>query len=134
MKALGLSTVWVVMVIPALLIGSFVGTVDSHAADVCFPEAQAGQILTQLEKTKNLEEQVILLEKANGELEYQVKLLREIGTIQKEQVQQYKDLMQIQKDGYEGIIKASKPSAIKQLFDKAGWLGIGALIGMALLL
>lgn len=120
----------------ALLLGSAIIALPvlGYAGDVCFPEVQAGQILTQLEKTRNIEEQVGLLEKANAELEYQVKLLREVNALQKEQVQQYKELMEQQRAGYESILKASQPSAIKQLFDKAGWLGIGALIGLALML
>jgi hypothetical protein len=122
------------MKLSVIVLSSFLLASVAHAQDVCFSEDHAGRMLQQLEQTQNLKEQVDLYERANQELEYQVKLLKEVNALQREQVGQYKELLQIQREGYESIIKESKPNAFKEFINKLGFMGIGALVGMALML
>jgi hypothetical protein len=102
------------------------------AEDICFSEPVAKKMVVDLELKKNFEEQIGYYQEGNKELEYQVKLLKEINALQKEQIVQYKDLMKLQKDGYESIIKESKPSFIKKVFEGLGFVGFGILIGLVL--
>lgn len=89
-------------------------------------------MVVELEVKQSLTEQIDLYKQANNELEYQVKLLKEINTLQKTQVDQYKDLVKIQKEGYESIIKESKPSFLHEATKVLGFIGIGILIGLVL--
>jgi hypothetical protein len=113
---------------------------SAPAPDVCFSEDQAEGIVVDLEKGKNLAEQVELYKQANAELEQQVKLLKEIGELQKQQVEvgqraiaQYQKIIRYQGEAYERVIKDSKPSLFKRLIDVVGFIGIGALLGILVL-
>jgi hypothetical protein len=115
-----------------LLISSIFLYFPAYAEDICFSEPTANKIIVDLELKKNYEEQIGYYKEGNKELEYQVKLLREVNSLQKEQITQYKDLMKLQKDGYESIIKESKPSFLHEVSKVIGFIGIGILIGLVL--
>ncbi len=110
-----------------LLIGSF-----AYSQSVCFDELTAGRLVVQVEQTQNLREQIELYKQANDELIIQIKLLKEINNLKDEQINKQKDLLKIQKDTYEGIIKESKPSLLKNIFNTIGAIGIGVLVGLSL--
>ena len=106
----------------------------STAFAECFDEAETDRITMQLEETAKLRERVDLLEKGTAELLSQIQALQQINALQKEQISQVKELMQIQKDGYESIIKSNKPNWFKETMQHIGFVGIGVLLGIALLL
>lgn len=99
---------------------------------ICFDESTASRMIVHIEKVSNLEEQIELYKEGNKELEYQVRLLKEVNGLRKEQVDQLQNLVKLQKDSYEAIIKESKPSFIRNLFNTIGAMGIGVLIGLCL--
>jgi len=115
-----------------LLISSIFICLPAYAEDICFSEPTATRMVVDLELKKNYEEQIGYYKEGNKELEYQIKLLKEVNTLQKEQITQYKDLMKIQKEGYESIIKESKPSFLHEVSKVIGFIGIGILIGLVL--
>lgn len=112
----------------------------ASAEEVCFSDPDAKAIVVELEKGRNLKEQVELYKKANTELEQQVKLMKEISALQKEQIavgdkaiKQYQDIITYQGNAYEQVIKESKPNPLKQFMDSVGLIGIGILAGFLLL-
>ncbi|MDA8104667.1 MAG: hypothetical protein M0Z71_04740 [Nitrospiraceae bacterium] len=122
-----------------LAISLFVSSI-AHAEEVCFSEADAEAIVVDIEKGKNLAEQVDLYKQANAELAQQVKLLKEIGDLQKQQlevsrtaIEQYKDIIKYQGEAFQQVLKEAKPSILKCLIDAVGFIGIGALVGILVL-
>ena len=115
--------------------------ISVFAEDVCYSEDTAKQITVDLEKAKSLKEQVELFEKGNAELEKQVSLLKEMNKLKDEQIaigdktiKQYQELLKFQKDTYEQAVKDTSPSVLKQVIDALGFLGIGVLAGVILIL
>lgn len=104
----------------------------SYADDICFSEQTAREMIVYIEQCNIIRQQVEVLKEANKELEYQVRLLKEINTLRVEQVDKLQDLVKLQKDAYEGIIKESKPSVFKSFVTGIGYLSIGILIGLVL--
>ncbi len=104
----------------------------AYSQDICFDEQTAGRLVVQIEQTQNLKEQIELYKQANIELETQIKLLKEISNLKDGQINKQKELLTIQKDTYEGIIKESKPNLLKNIFNIIGFIGIGILVGLSL--
>ncbi len=132
---------WAIILLSGSLLLPCLARAEEPGPVVCFPSSEARQMLVPLEQAPQkdaqiaaLNEQVSGLMQENAALEKQNGLLKENNTLLKEQVSQVKELLQIQRDSYEGIIKATRPNPIKEFIDRVGFVGIGALIGMALLL
>lgn len=122
------------------LIGLMFVSVPAFAEDICFSEDTAKQITVELEKTKNLKEQVELYKTANSELVEQTKLLKDMLKLKDEQIaasdrtiKQYQEIIKFQKETYEQAIKDVKPNPIKKLIDDLGFIGIGIMIGILIL-
>jgi len=65
-------------------------------------------------------------------LEQKVELYKEALKINEQTVKQYQELVKFQKESYNEIIKANKPSFFGQLFNTIGFIGLGVLVGLAL--
>lgn len=109
----------------------------ARAADITFDESVAGKMVVEIEQCRIMEDQIELYKESNAELEYQIKLQKDINNLQKEQlevtkeaVKQYQELLKIQEDVYKQVIKDTKPNPIKKFIDSLGFVGIGVLIGV----
>ncbi len=108
----------------------------AHAAEdlVCFPSKEAHEMLVPLEQAPIHRARLAEMERETAAREKENDLLRQNNALLKEQIGQYKELLQLQKETYEGIVKASKPNIFQQIMDKVGAVGIGVLLGAALVL
>jgi|GEM_PF-3505271 regulator of replication initiation timing len=104
---------------------------------VCFPDSEARQMLVPLEQGATekaqidaLNQQVSALQAENVALKQQNDLLKQNSDLLKENAAQYKELLQVQRDSYESIIKANKPNPVKEFFDRLGFVGIGVMLGI----
>lgn len=111
----------------------------ARAADITFDESIAGKMVVEIEQCRITEEQIELYKEANKELEYQIKLQKDINNLQKEQlgvaketVKQYQELLKTQEDVYKQAIKDTKPNLFKKLIDSLSFIGIGVLVGILL--
>ena len=111
----------------------------ARAADITFEESVAGKIVVEIEQCRITENQIELYKEANQELEYQIKLQKDINDLQKDQleiaketVKQYQELLKIQEDVYKQAIRDVKPNPVKKLIDAIGFIGIGILVGILL--
>ena len=105
-----------------------------NAEDITFEESTASNMVVELEQCKVIKDQIELYKQSNSELEYQIKLQKDINNLQKEQleiakdtVKQYQELIKNQKEVYTQLIKDAKPNPIKKLLDSLGFIGIGIL-------
>lgn len=112
-----------------------------YAEDIiCYKPEVASKIVVDLQKANFTNQELIATQKLNDELKVQIESLNQIITLQKEQINildsgmsSYKDLLKIQKEGYEKEIKAAKPSLLDTLLKSAGLLGAGIIIGALLI-
>jgi hypothetical protein len=119
-----------------LLFGSLLlsGLARADEGLACFPKDEARQIVAAAQKEPLVEAQAAKLKEENAALAMQNDLLKQNNALLKETVGQYKELLQVTKDSYEGIIEANKPNPLKEIIDKIGAVGIGVLVGLALIL
>lgn len=110
-----------------------------RAGEVCFSGEDAQRMVVDLEKGRNLQEQVELYRKATAELEQQIALLKEIDSLRKQQIEagqtairQMQEIVSLQGKAYEEALQASRPSFLKKAIDALGLIGIGILAGALL--
>ena len=114
--------------------------VNAYSEDVCFTESQAASIVVDLERAKIQREELEFQRQSNDELEKQVKLLKEVVALQKEQLKSAQDLnkaqavaIEQQKQYYEKALKDAKPGFFESVFKAIGYIGVGLILGAALL-
>jgi hypothetical protein len=119
-----------------LLFGSLIlpGIALAEEGAVCFPNAEARAMVVTLEQAPLLQARIDAAKEENTARQRENELLKENNALLKEQIGQYKELLQLQRDSYEGIIKAQKPNPVKEFLDKLGFVGIGALVALGLML
>lgn len=111
------------------------------APDVLYIEVQKGincqkQFTLQTEKLRVMEDLVLTLEKENaisteqiGVLDKKVNLLSELKTKNESSIVDLTNLIQVQKEGYEELLKKCKPSFWQKVKNNMLWIGVGFISG-----
>lgn len=110
------------------------------ADEICFTKADAAAIVTEIERCRIQVQELKLQQEANQELELQIKHLKEIIELQKQQleiskitIEQYKNITKLQDEACEEMLKKTKKNPIKSLLEIMGSIGLGILIGVLIL-
>lgn len=85
------------------------------------------QVMLNLQDTNNI------LIKQNDILKEQIKLYETLGESQTKVINNFKELIVSQQQMYEIILKSSKPSAFDRIFNNIEWLGVGVVVGAAII-
>lgn len=108
--------------------------------NICYKPEVASKIVVDLQKANITNQELIATQKLNDELKVQIESLNQIIVLQKEQINildsgmsSYKDLLKIQKEGYEKEIKNAKPKLLDTILKSIGLVGAGIVIGALLI-
>ena len=108
------------------------------AADVCFDESVAGQILVELEKGRALRDQLTIQESLTVELEKQIELLKQITEERALQAEQARAVIAAQKqvieDQEKALARNQTTGAIEKFLIGLGSLAVGVLVGVGVAL
>ena len=115
-------------------------TVDTNTS-ICYTPEIASKIVVDLQKYNITTKELEATKELNGELSKQIESLKQVIQLEKEQINvlnqaivSYKNIIEVQKQGYEEQLKNSKPSLINTILKSAGLVGTGILIGAALMI
>lgn len=114
--------------------------IDTNNA-ICYTPEIASKIVVDLQKYNITTKELEATKELNGELSKQIESLKQVIQLEKEQINvlnqaivSYKNIIEVQKQGYEEQLKNSKPSLINTILKSAGLVGTGILIGAALMI
>ncbi len=111
----------------------------SFSADFCFDEKSIIQLEANLKQCEFDREELAKCEQDRALADEEIKILKQKIELQKQiielnerELQQYKELLEYQRQSYEMLIKQNKPSTFKQIFNTLGFIGLGLLVGIVL--
>jgi len=111
----------------------------SYSAEACFTEKSTIKLETDLKECEfdsaecsKCYEDKDLADKQIELLKMKNDLYKEAIVLNEQTIKQYQELLKYQKESYNEIIKANKPSFFREIFNTFGFIGIGILIGLAL--
>jgi DNA-directed RNA polymerase beta' subunit len=114
-------------------------TLSSYAGEACFSEKSTIKLESDLKECEfdsaecaKCYEDKDLADKQIELLKQKVELYKEAMALNEQTIKQYQELLKYQKESYNEVIKANKPSFIREIFNTFGFIGIGILIGLAL--
>lgn len=108
---------------------------------ICFDTSVAGRMVVELERGRIQKDALDIYKQSAENLEAQIKEQNEVIDVYrdsfirtKENIEQYKHLLDEQRALYEAEIKNTRPGLIERIVTGAGFMGLGAVIAGLLIL